>query len=156
MTCDEFRAVGDKPGSFFEATVALMAAMQKHFDECAECREYLRAAASGTIGKMDPESKKALTESMEAAKMAACQDPEFMDTVLSSEVCQAGSRCGFGDKWTEACFEKSIHHITAPGHEKHPIKLCDKHFQEVYDAGLVSEPYIGKEEFKRRSMRETK
>lgn len=68
-----------------------------------------------------------------------------------SELCQAGSRCGLGGKWTTPCSSPAIHGIANPGSE--PILLCDKHFREVSADGLVKDENIGKEEFDRREQK---
>ena len=41
-----------------------------------------------------------------------------------------------------------MHYITSPALP--PIKLCDRHFQEVAAAGLVKDQNIGTEEYERR------
>jgi hypothetical protein len=41
-----------------------------------------------------------------------------------------------------------MHYITSPALP--PIKLCDRHFQEVAAAGLVKDQNIGPEEYDRR------
>lgn len=64
------------------------------------------------------------------------------------DLCEAGKRADFGGRWTEPCFEQGIHAIANP--EMDPILLCDRHFREIYAAGLVGEPNIGFEEFLRR------
>jgi hypothetical protein len=67
-----------------------------------------------------------------------------------SELCHAGKQCGFGGKWRTPCESFAIHAIANPGSP--PILLCDTHFQEVFEAGLVTEPNVGEEEFKRREQ----
>lgn len=62
--------------------------------------------------------------------------------------CDAGRTSFFGGKWTEPCPNDFVHEIGSP--RKEPIRLCDAHFQEVFQAGLVAEPMIGDAEFERR------
>lgn len=66
------------------------------------------------------------------------------------DYCDAGRRAFFGGRWPDLpCMQHGRHVIGAPGPVP-AIKLCDKHFIEVYDAGLVTEPNIGEESFRRR------
>jgi len=62
--------------------------------------------------------------------------------------CSAGRTAHFGGRWREPCNANAVHYIASPGTE--PIALCDQHFRQVSDAGLVKEPNIGEEEFQRR------
>ena len=62
--------------------------------------------------------------------------------------CSAGRTSFFGGKWTEPCVAVGRHAIGSP--DKGPIRLCDEHFRQVNEAGLVNEPYIGEKEFQKR------
>lgn len=63
------------------------------------------------------------------------------------EDCDAGRSAFFGGKWLKPCKHKAIHYITSPASV---IKLCDVHFDEANAAGLISEPFIGEDEYNRR------
>jgi hypothetical protein len=65
--------------------------------------------------------------------------------------CAAGRSAFFGGKWREPCPNVGRHAIGSPARE--PVWLCDLHFAEVSEAGLVAEPYIGKAEFERRERK---
>ena len=67
-----------------------------------------------------------------------------------NEYCDAGRSAGFGGKWRTPCPDKAMHYITSPALP--PIKLCDRHFQEVAAAGLVKDQNIGPEEYDRREQ----
>jgi len=64
--------------------------------------------------------------------------------------CEAGRTAFLGGRWREPCQDRGPirHQITSPGND--PLVLCDAHFQQVYDADLIDEPYIGQQEFERR------
>ena len=67
---------------------------------------------------------------------------------MPDHVCHAGRSAFFGGRWQEPCPNYGRHHIASP--TAAPIVLCDGHFQQVNEANLVKEPYLGKEEFERR------
>jgi hypothetical protein len=63
--------------------------------------------------------------------------------------CDAGRTAFFAGRWLLPCptdvdAAGRIHVIYADGGQG-PIELCDAHFDEVNRAGLVSEPYAGRE-----------
>lgn len=43
------------------------------------------------------------------------------------------------------------HHIGSP--EADPIILCDEHFRQVNEAGMVKEPYLEPHEYERREQK---
>lgn len=59
--------------------------------------------------------------------------------------CFAGRKAFFGGRWTEPCpyDGDAYHHVFAPGDIE--IVLCPDHFDQVLEAGLVSQPYISRE-----------
>lgn len=62
--------------------------------------------------------------------------------------CDAGRTAFYGGRWPLPCptdvdASGRIHVIYAESGEK--IELCDIHFDEVNRAGLVSDPYAGRE-----------
>jgi hypothetical protein len=67
---------------------------------------------------------------------------------MPDDVCHAGRSAFFGGRWQEPCPQGARHYIGSP--KADPIALCDAHFREVNDAGLVSEPDIGEREYMRR------
>jgi glycerophosphoryl diester phosphodiesterase len=62
--------------------------------------------------------------------------------------CAAGRTAFFGGRWTTACPAAAIHEVGSPAQD--PILLCDEHFRQVHAAGLVTDPYLDKEEYDRR------
>jgi hypothetical protein len=72
-------------------------------------------------------------------------------------VCDAGRIAFFGGQWTMPCLadvEKAgrVHVIYAASGDK--IELCDEHFDQVNRAGLVSEPFAGRDQVRQRIGRE--
>lgn len=67
------------------------------------------------------------------------------------DVCEAGRRANFGGRWKVPCMEYGRNMIGNPSLD--PIKLCDQHFAEVNEAGLVDETNIDPAEFRRRERR---
>jgi hypothetical protein len=65
-------------------------------------------------------------------------------------ICAAGRTSFFGGRWREPCPQNARHSIGSPRAE--PIWLCDEHFTEVDDAGLVAEPNLTEAEFQRREQ----
>jgi len=63
-------------------------------------------------------------------------------------LCDAGRTAFFGGRWGEPCPAPAIHVIGSPDAE--PIRLCDEHFGQVNEAGLVDDVNIGDEDFQRR------
>jgi hypothetical protein len=63
-------------------------------------------------------------------------------------VCHSGRTAFFGGAWTEPCPEPGRHVVGSPSAD--PIRLCDEHFRQVNEAGLVTEPFIAPTEFDRR------
>lgn len=79
-------------------------------------------------------------------------DPDVtwpMPDVAEEDMCWAGWKAFLGGRWKLPCVHEGIHVIGAPGLEK-PVRLCEKHFQEALALGLVTDPYIGDEEYQRR------
>lgn len=71
------------------------------------------------------------------------------------DYCDAGRTALFGGRWIGVqCALPPIHVIASDGFERGTIKLCHVHFQEAHDAGLVTEPFIGRAEFERRVGRQ--
>lgn len=70
--------------------------------------------------------------------------------------CWAGRKAKASGLWETPCDEpddtKRQNMICAEGLPE-PIVLCDKHFIEAQRLGLVSEPYIGEAEAKRRGLK---
>jgi len=64
--------------------------------------------------------------------------------------CHAGRSAFFGGRWTTPCPNPARHVIGSPNAE--PIRLCDEHFEQVTNAGLVAEQNIGDAEFERREQ----
>lgn len=64
--------------------------------------------------------------------------------------CAAGRTAFFGGRWARGypCPNDGRHIVAAEVGP--PIPLCDRHFEQVLAAGLVSEPYINPDEFERR------
>ena len=62
-------------------------------------------------------------------------------------LCHSGRKAFYGGKWMFPCPNSAIHHITGG---EFVVQLCDKHFQEVLAAGLVTDPYLSEKEFIRR------
>jgi hypothetical protein len=63
--------------------------------------------------------------------------------------CDAGRTAFFGGRWVLPCptdvdAAGRIHVIYAEGGQG-PIELCDLHFDDVNRAGLVSDPYAGRD-----------
>lgn len=67
------------------------------------------------------------------------------------EWCDAGRRAGLEGLWGVPCTKvsKNRHLIGAPALIE-PLVLCEDHFQQILRMGLVTEPHIGQEDFKRR------
>jgi hypothetical protein len=68
-------------------------------------------------------------------------------------LCHAGRTAFFGGSWTQPCPEPGRHAIGSPNTD--PIRLCDEHFRQVNEAGLVTEPFIAPPEFDRREAQRT-
>jgi hypothetical protein len=67
----------------------------------------------------------------------------------------AGREADFGGRWTEPCPEIGRNLIASEGPELPTIHLCDGHFKEVNEAGMIAEAYLGageagRDEFERR------
>jgi hypothetical protein len=56
----------------------------------------------------------------------------------------------FGGRWQEPCPSYARNHTGSP--EADPIILCDEHFRQVSDAGMVKEPYLDPQEYDRREQ----
>lgn len=57
------------------------------------------------------------------------------------EYCDAGRLSFFGGRWNIPCFNVGVHVIQGTGPTMlRPPLLCDRHFEQVLDAGLVSDP----------------
>lgn len=69
-------------------------------------------------------------------------------------VCDAGRTAFFGGRWMWPCaYDGDIIHVIAAPEHPDGIRLCPRHFEQVLNAGLVDEPFIGEDEFKRRTGR---
>lgn len=67
--------------------------------------------------------------------------------MATEDVCVAGRTAFFGGRWTEPCPLEAIHRVVS---SNMTIDLCDPHFQQVHQAGLISAPYLsGPEEAER-------
>jgi hypothetical protein len=64
------------------------------------------------------------------------------------KLCDAGRTSFFGGQWTEPCGIRARHSIGSP--KRIPIELCDVHFEEGADAGLVVDQNVSEETFQRR------
>lgn len=69
---------------------------------------------------------------------------------MPDHVCDAGRSAFFGGRWREPCPNYARHHIASP--EADPITLCDEHFRQVDEAGMVKEPDLGEQEYERREQ----
>jgi hypothetical protein len=69
---------------------------------------------------------------------------------MPDHVCHAGRSAFFGGRWQEPCPNYARNHIGSP--EADPIILCDDHFRQVNEAGMVKEPNIGPQEYERREQ----
>lgn len=59
-------------------------------------------------------------------------------------VCAAGRTAFFGGRWGLPCFEPTEHqHAVISGLGR--VQLCDKHFAEVNEAGLITDPYVSED-----------
>jgi hypothetical protein len=67
---------------------------------------------------------------------------------VPDHVCHAGRSAFFGGRWQEPCPNYARHHIGSPTAD--PIVLGDEHFQQVNEAGLVTEPFLDPQEYKHR------
>jgi cyanophycinase-like exopeptidase len=79
------------------------------------------------------------------------------DEAKGRNYCDAGRTAFFGGRWKLPCATDvdatgRIHVIYA-GHGAAAVKieLCDKHFDEVNRAGLVTEPYAGRDAVRERT-----
>jgi hypothetical protein len=72
------------------------------------------------------------------------------DWFVPDHVCHAGRSALFGGRWHEPCPNYARNYIGSP--EADPIILCDEHFRQVNEAGLVNEPYLGRQEYERREQ----
>jgi hypothetical protein len=80
----------------------------------------------------------------------------MFDEQTGHNYCDAGRTAFLGGRWTTPCpvdvdAAGRIHVVYA---EIGQIELCDAHFDEVNRAGLVSEPYAGREAVRARLGRE--
>lgn len=68
-------------------------------------------------------------------------------------LCWAGRKAFFGGQWDKIppCPNEGNNVIGHAAGE--PMRLCDWHFREVNNAGLVDEVNIGRPEFNRRERR---
>lgn len=92
----------------------------------------------------------AVIEAWAAQGLRRAADILMGPPVTDFKVCHAGRRASWGGHWTEPCPDPGRHILGADG-ASNPIVLCDGHFQELNAAGLVADPFIGREEFKRRN-----
>ena len=74
--------------------------------------------------------------------------------------CDAGRRADFGGRWRTPCQyvfgrDDRINMLGFEGTDVigGPLRFCDAHFQQLIDAGLITEPNIGADEFERRQGR---
>jgi hypothetical protein len=58
----------------------------------------------------------------------------------------AGREADFGGRWTEPCPEIGRNLIGSEGPHLPVIELCDEHFAQVNEAGLITEPNLGEGE----------
>ena len=65
-----------------------------------------------------------------------------------SEGCAAGKTAFFGGRWSEPCGGLGRNTVGSPGAD--PVPLCDEHFRQVQEAGLIAEPNITDADFQRR------
>lgn len=73
-------------------------------------------------------------------------EQEFLD----ENECWAGRRAFLGGRWKVPCPAIAIHVIATPEPDMPVIRLCDDHFNEANEAGLVTNPFMDPDEFKRR------
>lgn len=69
---------------------------------------------------------------------------------LATKPCAAGKTAFFGGRWTVLDAHDAIGRHVIGSDIGVAIHLCDEHFQQVLEAGLVTEPYIDEAEFERR------
>jgi hypothetical protein len=67
------------------------------------------------------------------------------------DYCEAGRRAKFGGRWRHLapCTQPGNNVIGSPGPWP-AVKLCDEHFMQVREAGLVEEVNIGEPSFRER------
>lgn len=66
--------------------------------------------------------------------------------------CDAGRTAFHEGRWRTPCPNPAMHFIATEGMDL-LISLCDRHFQEVADKGLVTDQNVSEEEFLRRTRR---
>lgn len=75
-------------------------------------------------------------------------------TEPTKDVCAAGRTAFFEGRWEGVqCFLPPIHAIASEGFAGGTLLLCRQHFCEINDEGLVTEGYIGRQEFLKRGGR---
>lgn len=58
-------------------------------------------------------------------------------------ICQAGRKADFGGRWKTPCASVFVRHeLHSPALGTDPLTFCDRHMQELIDAGLVSDPLV--------------
>lgn len=69
---------------------------------------------------------------------------------MTDRLCMSGRGADFGGKWVMPCAQAAIHVIATEDADLPTLVLCEGHFLEVLEAGLVDEPYLPEAEIVRR------
>lgn len=63
--------------------------------------------------------------------------------------CDSGRRADFGGRWQTPCQALFVRHTLFTEAPIRPLLFCDKHMQQLIDAGLIDHPNVNDEEIRR-------